>query len=365
MSRRRLQGVSVAVLVAVTASLVAVSSARTVGAAIDVKKVIASCKSPDAKAGAAKVATSKYKKSKPWVLGVSAGYMSKTSWIAYFNQELKYEASRNKQYSKVVVLDAGFNASKQISDIQDLITQKVSGIIYWPVNQSALKGVLAKAEAAGIPTVESAIGFTKMGTSSVDIDYYAHSVVADAYLMKELGGKGNIVQVLPTAGSLAAVQEKAALKCVLKHFPNVKLLDAQYGNFNAADSKPVAEAWAQRFPQIDGVVSAWAEQSRGVAQAFDEAGRLDELKFAPANELNGWMKFLVSHPKANAGIVTSPPALGAMAVKQMTKILEGQTVVKGVFIGNRYVPPAKVKSLVDSSKPDTYWPNKMPPSFQP
>jgi ABC-type sugar transport system substrate-binding protein len=46
--------------------------------------------------------------------------------------------------------------------MQDLITKSVSGIIYWPVDQKALEGVLAKATTAGIPTVETAIGFTEL-----------------------------------------------------------------------------------------------------------------------------------------------------------------------------------------------------------
>jgi ribose transport system substrate-binding protein len=343
----------------------AAAEATPHASAISPEQVQAKCPSPDAETAKAEVDTSKFKQKEPWTLGISAGYLSRTAWIAYFLQEIKHAASEEPRYANTIVTDAGFNASKQVSDIKDLITKKVNGIIYWPVDQAALKGVLAEAEAAGIPTVESAIGFTDLGTSSVDIDYYAHAVVANSHLMVELGGKGKVLQMLPSAGSLAAVQEAAALKCVLESFPDVELLDSQHGNFNAPDSKAVAESWVQKYPEADAIVSMWAEQSRGIAEAFDEGGRLEDLKFAPANELNGWMKFLADHPEQNAGIVTAPVSLGGMAVEQLTKILDGEPVTKGVFVGNEYVAPDSVADIVAGDKPESYWPNDMPEEFQP
>jgi ABC-type sugar transport system substrate-binding protein len=199
----------------------------------------------------------------------------------------------------------------------------------------------------------------------VDIEYFSHAVLADVHLAQALHGKGRIVQVLPSAGSVAEAQEAAALQCVLKFYPDLQLLDAQHGNFNATDSKKVAQAWVQRFPHIDGIASMWAEQSLGVVAAFEEAARLQEVTFAPANELSGWIKFLRAHPEKNTGVITAPVSLGAMAVDQMTKILEGQPVTRGIFVGNQYIPPQSALSLADFSKPDTYWPNKMPAQYQP
>ncbi|HEY2597267.1 MAG TPA: substrate-binding domain-containing protein [Candidatus Dormibacteraeota bacterium] len=335
------------------------------GTTVDPAKVYADCQSPDTAKATALVDTSKFKKAPPWKIGLAAGYLSNDGWIAYFIQEIKYHASTNPNISKVIVTDAKFNASKQISDIEDLITQGVSAIIYYPVDQTALKTVIDKANAAGIATIESAVGFTDMGTSSVDIDYYTLPVLSDVHLMQSLKGQGKIIQVLPTAGTVAEQREKDALQCVLSHYPNVQLLAAEHGNFNTPDAKKVAQALLQRFPQIDGIASVWGEQDLGIASAFLAADRLKNVTFAPANEPNGWLKWLIDHPDKNNGIVTGPVTLGGLAVQQTVKILNGEQISKGVFQDSKYIEPGQISSIYNAGKSDSYYFNDMPANWQP
>jgi ribose transport system substrate-binding protein len=335
------------------------------GTLVDPAKVYADCQSPDTQKAKAVVDTSAFKKAPPWKIGLSAGYLSNDGWIAYFIQEIKYHASTNPNISQVVVTDAKFNASKQISDMEDLITQGVAAIIYYPVDQSALKTVIDKANSKGIATIESAVGFTDMGTSSVDIDYYTLPVMSDVHLMQSLKGTGKIIQVLPTAGTVAEQREKDALACVLQHYPNVQLLAAEHGNFNTPDAKKVAQALLQRFPQIDGVASVWGEQDLGISSAFLATDRLKNVTFAPANEPNGWLKWLIDNPDKNTGVVTGPVTLGGLAVDQTVKILQGQQISKGVFQDSKYIAPADIKALYNPGKPDSFYFNDMPSNWQP
>src|SRR5215204_3264874 len=96
------------------------------------------------------VDTSKFKKAGPYAIGVAAGYMS-NSWVVFCLQHIRWEASLHKDVKDVIVTDAAFNPTKQVSDIEDLIAKNVSLIIYWPVDEKAIQPALEKAVAKGIP----------------------------------------------------------------------------------------------------------------------------------------------------------------------------------------------------------------------
>jgi len=324
------------------------------------------CPLPDADAAAAMVDTTAFKKEGPWTLGVAAGYLA-NSWISFTNQYVKYAASQEPNYTSLVPSDAGFDVNKQLANIEDLVTRKVSGIIYWPIDNGALLPALQKAEAAGIPTVNVGNGFSAENgiTSNAQVSFYLDGRIAAQQLAESLGGQGKIVAVMPIAGTDSATLQTQALQCVLALYPGIELLDTQNGDWDTAKSKTIAEAWLQRFPEIDGVYSASGQMSVGVAEAFDEAGRLGEVKFSPADEYNGWLKFIAAHPDQSGGLATSSPSVGQTAVELMTKILNGEPVTKGVWVSGEYVPSDQVAGMVVADKPDDWWPNNLPAEFLP
>ena len=54
---------------------------------------------------------------------------------------------------EVIVLDAGGDVARQISQMQDLIQQQVDAIIIWPTDGQALVPAVRNAHNAGIPVV--------------------------------------------------------------------------------------------------------------------------------------------------------------------------------------------------------------------
>jgi ABC-type sugar transport system substrate-binding protein len=326
----------------------------------------AACPLPDEAAAAAEVDTSAFAQDEPWTLGVSAGYLA-NAWIAFNNSYVNYAASEDDRYDDVISTDAGFDVSKQVADIEDLITQGVSGIIYWPIDNGALSTVLQQAEDAGIPTVNVANGFSDQAgiTSNAQIDNYLNGRTAAAKLAEDLGGEGDIVSVIPIAGTNSAILQQAALECVLEQYPNINLLDTQNGDWDTAKSKSITEAWLQRFPAIDGVFSPSGQMSLGVAEAFEEAGRLDEVTFSPADEYNGWLKWLADNPDKNSGLTTFPVSVGGVAVDVMSRILAGEDVTKGVWHGAEYFGPEEAAAMAVPDQPDDWWPNDLPEEFLP
>lgn len=310
------------------------------------------------------VDTSKFKKDGPYKIGVSAGYLS-NSWVVFALQHVRWEASKHPEITDVIVTDAAFNPAKQVADIEDLLRQNISLLIYWPVDDNAIADVLKRAVAAGIPTVQAGGGFTdNEGTvSNAYISQWKLGEMVARQLMADLGGKGKIVAMLPIAGTTAAVDQLDALQTVLKEFPNVELVSTEYGDWNRAKAKQITENLLQRFPKIDGVFSPAGQMSIGVAEAFDEAGRLGEVIMSPGDEYNGWLKWVAQHKQG--GAVTFPTRAGQEAVKIGVEILKGNSVKRGTAVPSAYIAPADIGKFVDEKAPDDWWATELPTDFLP
>jgi ribose transport system substrate-binding protein len=323
--------------------------------------------SKEAEGAKAPVDTSAFKKTGTVKLGVSAGYLA-NSWVVFALQLIKYQASKDSRFAQDIrVTDAGFNANKQISDIHDLINSGVDAIIYWPVDDKAIEPALEDAVKKHIPTVNVGGGYNNATgvTTNAYIDQYILGRMGAERLMAALKGKGDILSLLPIAGTTAAVDQDKALKDVLAVCPDVHLLDTQNGDWNRAKSQTIAQNWAQRFSQANGLFSPAGQMSIGAAQAFDQAGILDHISLSPGDEYNGWLKWAVQHPEKNSGVVTFPPEAGAVGVDLMVKIVSGQPVTKGLRVPSVYIPPGKVKDYAEMDKPDDWWATQLPAKWQP
>ena len=324
--------------------------------------------SPEALTADTPVDTSAFANEAPWKLCVSAGYLF-NSWVSFALQHIRYQASLEPRYEPdIVVTDAGFDANKQISDIQDLVNQGCEAIIYWPVDDQAVQPGLEQAVEAGIPTVNVGGGYADLPgiTSNAHIDQYELGVATAIGLGEALGGSGRILSMMPIAGTTAAVtQDKALRDVIAARYPDIEILDVQNGDWNRAQAKSITENWLLQFPEVDGIYSPAGQMSVGMAEAFDEAGRLGEVVFSPADEYNGWLKWIAEHPESNGGVVTFPPSAGAVGVQQMTKILSGEEVTKGIPVPSVWYAPEDAAALADMEAPDDWWANDLPAEWLP
>lgn len=308
--------------------------------------------------------TSKYKKDGDLKIGVSAGYLS-NAWINFTGQSIKYEASLHPEIKDLKITDAGFNPSKQTADIEDLLTSGVDAILFWPVDEKAIMPALQKAHEKGVVTINIGYNFMRdpAVTSNAYVNQWSYSEQVATQFAKSLDGKGKVFAMLPIAGSSAAVVQLAVLQDVLKNYPDMELISAEYGDWDRAKAKQLTENLLQRFPHIDGAFSPAGQMSMGIYEAFDEAGRLDELTLSPGDDYNGWTKLVAKEGKW--GSVTSGLEVGREAVKQAVKILTGQPTTTAVVVPTRYLDPAEAAKLNEPDRPDDWFKTDLPAEFLP
>ncbi len=309
------------------------------------------------------VDTSSFKSDPPWTIGVSAGYLS-NSWVVFALQHLKYEASLHVDIGDLIVTDAGFNANKQIADIEDLLSRGIDLLVFWAVDNEAIQPALDKAVAQGVPIVS--VGEPSplpQVTSQASIDQYNLGHLVAEHLAESLAGKGKVIAMLPLPGTYAAAAQLEALEDVLAENPGMELLSVEYGQWSRAESKRITENLLIRYPRIDGIFSPSGQMTLGIAEAFDEAGRMNEVTFSPGDEYNGWLKWVSEH--GEAGAVTFPTRAGQVGMQLAVKILSGEPVSANEEVPSEYVAPADIGDWLELDRPDDWWATDLPEEWKP
>ena len=107
------------------------------------------------------------------------------------------------------------------------------------------------------------------------------------------------------------------------------------------------------------------QMSIGVAEAFDEAGRLEEVTMSPGDEYNGWLKWVAEH--GQGGAVTFPTRVGQEAVQVGLEILKGEPVERGLVgaLGVHRRRRRSAELLRARTRPDDWWASTLPQEFLP
>jgi ABC-type sugar transport system substrate-binding protein len=208
-------------------------------------------------------------------IGATVYYM--TEFITLATEGLKKEAE--EQNVELTVLDANNDVAKQISQIENLISQKVDAIIVAAVDSDALAPAVQKAKEAGIPLIG-----LNMIINSPDVTAYSGPNDVEAgelemqYVADKLSGKGNIVILEGPIGTSAQLQRREGIHNVLDKNPEIKVLAEQTANWSRAEALTLMENWLQSFDgQIDAVVAQNDEMALGAIQALESKGLKDKI----------------------------------------------------------------------------------------
>ncbi|MEP9379678.1 sugar ABC transporter substrate-binding protein [Aquabacter sp. CN5-332] len=163
---------------------------------------------------------------------------------------------------------------EQLSQIEDVIVKKPSAIVFIPVDYKAMVPGVEQINEAKIPVVNvtdrSAGG---KFLAFVGADDYNLGLETGRYMLKKLGGKGNIVIIEGVKGSLTSIDRVRGFNDAIKEFKDVKLLASQPANYQRLQALQVMENLMQSHPQIDGVMAANDAMAIGAIEALDGANR--------------------------------------------------------------------------------------------
>jgi len=167
---------------------------------------------------------------------------------------------------------------EQLSQIEDVVVKKPDAIVFTPVDYKAMVPGVEKINAANIPLINitdrSAAG---KFIAFVGADDYSLGLETGRYLLKAVGGKGNVVIIEGVKGSLTNIDRVRGFNDALKENPGVKLLASQPGNYQRLQALQVMENLIQSHPQIDGVLAAKDAMAMGAIEALEGANRTAQV----------------------------------------------------------------------------------------
>ncbi|WP_260862299.1 substrate-binding domain-containing protein [Citrobacter sp. Marseille-Q6884] len=263
-----------------------------------------------------------------------------TSGIVWWANKAKKDLEKEHPDLKIIVKTAA-NAPEQANQLQDLLTvNKMNTLVIFPFESATLTKPVAqvKDKDVYVTVVDRGLTDTKAQDAYVAGDNTAFGKLPAEYLAKTLGGKGDLV-VLRGIPTTLDNERFDAFSGVIKQHPDMKILDAKYGNWNRDDAFRVMQDYLTRYKHIDAVWAADDDMAVGVLKAINQAKRDDiKIVFGGAGA-KGAIKTLMdgSDPRIQANVSYSPKfiydAIKLTAEARLQgKELPAKTIIPSVLI---------------------------------
>ncbi len=293
-------------------------------------------------------------KQPPFVLGVSNDSVANPFRVQMVN-EITYFAKAHPELIKtLIVLNAGENSNKQISDVQDLISRGVDGIVLSPNSSTAFKAVLKDAKQLGIPvaTFNMSLEDGADVVAQVAPPFTAWEKQATAWLAKTMGGKGNLIVLRGIAGTPVDAQEWAGAEEVLNANPGIKAICTEYANWDYGAAKTAVQNCLANHPEVNGVLafgdaSMWAAGEVLENQGYD----LSKIPMNGIGGANGALKWWAAHPKVQAYLIGDRTDVAVFAADDVINALMGKTGQKAE-VPTTVITSDNLKDFVQPDMPD-------------
>ncbi|MCJ8010989.1 ABC transporter substrate-binding protein [Paenibacillus sp. KQZ6P-2] len=288
---------------------------------------------------------------KPYIPVISKGFQHQ------FWQAVKSGAEKAAKEFDVEITFEGpeteTQVDKQIEMLQTALDKKPSAIALAALDSKAAVPLLEKAKAGNIPV----IGFDSGVDSDIPVATAATNNKAAAALaadkMAELiGGSGEIALVVHDQTSRTGADRRDGFKEEIENkYPNIKIVDIQYGGGDQLKSTDLAKAIMQAHPNLKGFFGANEGSAIGVANAVSEMKKTGQIVVVGFD--SGKQQTDAIRNGTMAGAVTQDPiGIGYQAVKAAVMAIKGEKVEKDIDTGFHWYDKSNIDS--DEIKPLLY-----------
>jgi ribose transport system substrate-binding protein len=195
------------------------------------------------------------------------------------NDDIRTAAEAVPQF-QAEFADAAQDNAKQVSDVENFLTQQIDLLIISPNEAAPLTAVVKKAYDQDIPVVvldrkvEGDAYTTFIGADNQEIGKQAGQYVAEELLPEG----GNVVEIKGLPGSTPAQERSNGFKEGIAANADVKVTATGVGDWLRDKGQQQAEALLQANDDVDVVYAHNDPMAEGAYLAADAAGRLDGLK---------------------------------------------------------------------------------------
>ncbi|TXS49652.1 ABC transporter substrate-binding protein [Streptomyces sp. OR43] len=354
MIQRRTRILAVACLLAATATLAASGCSKSESsdtATTDSSQGAQAAKTPESSSGAGcSLQTYGAPKLdlKNAVVGFSQSEKEANPFRIAETQSIKDEAKK-VGVKKLLTTNAQSQLSKQISDIQDMLSQGAQFLIVAPLNSDGLEPALKAAAAKKVPvlTIDRKVNATacKDYVAFLGSDFVEQGKRAADAMIKTTGGKGKVAILLGASGNNVTTDRTKGFVDQLKaKAPGLEIVAQQTGEFARDKGQQVMEQLIQSKPDITAVYAENDEMGLGAVTALKAAGKKPgkDVKIVSVDGTRNAVQALVNG-EYNA-VIESNPRFGPLAFATAQKFYAGEEIPENVIITDRAYDESNAKA---------------------
>jgi len=310
--------------------------------------VVAAC-SPSA-------STTDTTKEPPFVIGVSNVSVANSFRVQMIEEITYYGEQHPDMIKEVIVTDAGGDANKQISDIEDLVTRQVDVLLVAPASDTALTPAVEQAIAAGIPVIvfNSDMQSDKVAARALP-PYREWARLTADWLGKTMNGKGNVIALRGIAGLAAEADEWAGVEEALKSYPDINIICTEYADWAYDKAKTAVANCLANHPDVHGVLAIGDAMTWAAAESLKDQGYdVTQIPMIGIGGSNGFLKYWQANG-LNAYVIADPTDIGVTALNAALDLLQDKPVQANLAPSQYDIYSSNLEEFVKPDLPDSAW----------
>ena len=226
----------------------------------------------------------------------------------------------------LTVVDASDDATKQVSDIEDLVSKNVSVLIVNPVDSDAVTGAVEAAIAKGVRVIS-----VDRVVNGVDIDCQiasdnvAGAELATQYIVDTLGENVKTAELVGTSGASAAIDRSQGFHNIADK--KLKVVASQTADFDRTQGMTVMENMIQADSSIQAVFAGNDEMALGAVEAI--SGAKKDVLVVGFDATDDAIE-AIRQGRMGATIAQQPDLIGSTAVENAIRLTMGESIPKEI-----------------------------------
>ncbi|MGC2940797.1 MULTISPECIES: ABC transporter substrate-binding protein [unclassified Brevibacterium] len=253
--------------------------------------------------------------------------------------------------AELVVTNANNELPKQISDIENLLSQNVDMLVIAPVNSDGLDSALSAAKKKSVPVVTIDRKVTNKSCDDyltfIGSDFVKQGERAADALAEATDSKAKVAMLLGPSGNNVTDGRQNGFKDQVKaEYSDIEIVAEQTANASRSEGQEVTAQLLQSNPEIDAVYAFNDEEGLGAMAAIQEAGKEPgkDVKIVSIDGTKNAVDAIISG-KYNA-VIESNPRFGPLVFDTLSRFYSGEEISEDIIIKDGEYTPDNAEEQV-------------------
>ena len=243
--------------------------------------------------------------------------------------------------------DSEAQVDRQMEMLRTALNRKPAAIGFAALDSQASIPLLRQAQSKNIPIIAFDSGVASdIPLATATTDNVAAAALAADKMAELIGGSGKVAVIAHDQTSQTGVDRRDGfMNRIASEYPNITVVDIQYGGGDHLKSTDAAKAILQAHPDLDGLFGTNEGSAIGVVNAVRELNKVGQVTIVGFD--SGQLQLNAIRNGSMAGAITqNPVGIGYETVKAAVAALRGESVPKVIDTGFYWYDQSNIDSDV-------------------